>query len=161
MEAARIATVRAERVIGHSPNAVYTFLERLQNHAQLGDRYLRLTSVRADGTGAWIVIGSPVGIRRTARTAVTGLRTDEYLAGTAAVGRVTRANVRWDIEAQGARAEDSLVVLEAAVLSASTIDRLLLAAGGRRWLHRRFRHALLRLSDALAAEPSAEVPIGA
>jgi uncharacterized protein YjiS (DUF1127 family) len=134
--------VGAERVVGHEPSAVYDFLARLANHHHLGDRYLQLASVDGDQRGGRIVIGSPVGIRRTASTKVTTSCAPEEFGGTASVGRRTQAQVLWRIEPAGSH---SLVSLQATVHRAGFVDRALFALGGRWWLRRRFRAALGRL----------------
>jgi hypothetical protein len=134
--------VGAERVVAYAPSTVYAYLARLANHYQLGDRYLRLASIDVDQRGGQIVIGSPVGIRRTASTKVTTAFAPERLGGTASVGRRTRADVVWTIEPAG---DHSRVTLRATVLSAGPVDRALIALGGRWWLRRRFRAALTRL----------------
>ncbi|HEY3019321.1 MAG TPA: SRPBCC family protein [Solirubrobacteraceae bacterium] len=138
--------VRADHVVAHPPERVYAFLAQLDNHWHLSDRYLRLERVSGDGRGGRIVIRTPLGLRRTARTVVTTAREPHAFGGTAVVGRRTRAQARWSIEPldDGAR-----VGLEAIVSSASTPDRLLLALGGRWWLRRSFARVLARLADAL------------
>jgi len=138
--------VSADHVVPHPPERVYAFLAQLENHWRLSDRYLRLERVSGDGRGGRIVIGTPLGLRRTARTTVTTAREPHAFGGTAVVGRRTRAQARWSIEPlqDGAR-----VGLQATVSSVSTLDRLLLALGGRWWLRRRFDRVLARLAAAL------------
>src|SRR5204862_3707168 len=46
-----VKTLRAEGVVEHSPEEVYRFLERLENHWRLNDDYLRVESLRADRRG--------------------------------------------------------------------------------------------------------------
>ena len=143
-----IATVRAELLLAAAPEVVFTFLANLRNHRRMSDRYLRLTRLFPDQQGAWIVIGAPLGLRRTARTVLTSACAPAWLVGTAAVGRRTSALVRWSIERRG---ECSRVALTATVLDAGRLDRLLLALGGRWWLRRRFECALARLAQAFGA----------
>jgi polyketide cyclase/dehydrase/lipid transport protein len=148
------AVISAERRVERSAEVIHAFLADLSNHRHLTDHYLRLRDVAPDGRGARLVVGAPLGVRRTARTAVTTLRVPTRFGGTAAVGRRTLARVDWTIEPEG---DGSRVALRAVVLRAGPLDRLLLAAGGRRWLRRRFRRVLARLDAALVAVPP---PIG-
>ena len=80
------------------------------------------------------------GARR--RAGVDEVEPPARIEGTARLGR-TRAVVRWELrpESRGTR-----VHLAARVLAAGPIDRLLLAAGGRAWLRRRFTVTLSRES---------------
>ena len=72
------------------------------------------------------------------------LETEEprRLAGRAEIGRGTVGAVRWQIDAAGA---GSRVTLSAEVVSATLLDRTLLALGGAWWLRRIFRDALAQL----------------
>jgi hypothetical protein len=141
-----MTSVSAERVVAHPPERIYAFLAELDNHWRLGDAYLRLESLRDDGRGARIGIRTPWGLRRTAHTEVTTAVAPHRFGGTAATGPGTSAHVCWTIEPRG---RGALVGLEARVLAASVVDRLLLAFGGRWWLRRRFAHAVSRLGRAL------------
>lgn len=143
----------AERRVPQSPRHVHAFLVDLGNHWRLSDRYLRLEHIDPDQRGARIVIGSPVGLRRTARTTVTS-RDDLRLAGSAAVGRRTTAHVHWTVEPHDGGAR---IRLGATVLRAGALDRALLALGGRWWLRRRFDRVLGLLAAALA-QPQAQPP---
>lgn len=138
-------TLHSERRVPQQPRQVHAFLAELDNHWQLSDRYLRLDRLDADSGGGRIVISSPVGLRRTARTTVTS-RDELRLAGAARVGRRTTARVHWTIEPHDSGAR---IRLGATVLSAGPLDRALLALGGRWWLHRRFDRVLVLLADAL------------
>jgi hypothetical protein len=139
-------TVRAERVVTAAPEAVYGFLADLSNHYLISVRRLDLVALSPGHTGGRIVIRGPLGIRRTARTAVTWARPVTAFGGTALVGRRTRAAVDWSVRdcAEGAR-----VTLTARLDRAGPVDRLLLALGGRRWLARCFTHTLARLALVL------------
>lgn len=141
-----LATLSADRTVTQAPEEVYAFLAELDNHWRLNDRYLRLEHLSADRLGGRIVIGTPIGLRRTARTRVSATNRPAGLSGAADVGRSTTARVDWNIEPQddGARVE-----LEATVIAAGRLDKLLLAAGGRWWLRRRFASVLALLADAL------------
>jgi hypothetical protein len=144
----REAPIVAEHRVEASPQAIHAFLADLSNHRHLTDRYLRLRDVAPGGRGGHIVVGTPLGLRRTAKTEVTTVRAPFRFGGTAMIGRRTSARVDWTIEPcdDGAR-----VALRAVVLSAGPLDRALLAVGGRAWLRRSFRRALERLDGALVA----------
>jgi hypothetical protein len=154
-------TIRAMREVHHTRARVYAFLERLDNHRHLGGRALRLSTLDQDGRGGRILVTAPLGLRRTARTAVTTAHEPHCLGGIAHVGRNTRAHVQWSIEPtpRGAR-----VALESTICSIGALDRLLLFLGGRWWLRRAFRRTLDALANALdrhyphALTPSAAAP---
>jgi hypothetical protein len=147
-------TVVASRPVRASARAVYDFLERLPNHALITGGGLRLEGVAADGRGARISMRGPLGLRRTARTRVIVRRGPRAFGGTARVGRHTVAYVHWAIDAAGPDA--SLVTLSATVLRTGTLDRLLLAIGGRPWLARSFARAIVLLGVAVEGTPGAE-----
>jgi hypothetical protein len=132
--------------VHHAPSQVYAFLARLENHRQLGGRDLRVSTLDANGRGGRVLISAPLGVRRTARTAVTTAREPRRFGGVARIGRNTHARVQWSIEPIPSGA---LVGLESTICSAGVIDRLLLALGGRWWLRRAFRRTLDALAHAL------------
>jgi hypothetical protein len=141
----------ASRRIAVSPEAVFRFLDRLENHARLAPDSVEMLSLHtgADGSAhALVRLRGPLGIERTARTVL--LRTppgSTYVDGRAAIGPHTTARVTWTIEAVDS---GSLVTLRADVLSAGPLDSLLLGLGARYWLAGHFRRALGRLSEELA-----------
>ncbi|MGI8333914.1 hypothetical protein ACRYCC_28525 [Actinomadura scrupuli] len=136
---------------------VYGFLSRLPNHRSMGGRRFRLESLAEDRLGAKIVIRGPLGIRRTVETTITCLHPARGVGGTAAIGRRTVAHVHWTIDAAGER---SRVALTATVLRIGALDRLLLAAGGRRWLARSFHRVLTLLPGTIgAAAQHGTVPV--
>ena len=141
-----MTAIAAEGLVEHAPERVYAFLAELDNHWRLSDPYLRLESLRPDRRGARISIRTPWGLRRTARTAVTTAIAPKRLGGTAVAGERTRASVYWTIEPSE---RGALVGLEANVLAAGFLDRLLLALGGRWWLRRRFDRVVSGLGAAL------------
>lgn len=140
-----VTTVTAALHLDAPARAVYDFLVRLPNHALIGGHGLRLRSVATDGRAAVISLRGPLGIRRTAYTAVTSLRPPHGFGGTAVVGRRTAAYVRWTIDPAGA---GSLVRLTATIVRAGPLDRLLLALGGRWWVARSFARAIALLGAA-------------
>ncbi|MBJ7348539.1 MAG: hypothetical protein JHC87_08225 [Thermoleophilaceae bacterium] len=147
-EPKRRASITAGRFLSQAPEHIYAFLSQLENHISFHDRYLRLVRLRPDGQGASMVIGSPLGLHRSAKTTITTARVPSQLGGTAAVGRHTTAYVCWTIAPHHSGAH---VELDASVLTASRLDKLLLAVGGRWWLQRRFDRVLARL--AIVLEP--------
>ena len=89
----------------------------------------------------------PFGLARTAATRVEGTRPPDQMFGAADVGARTHARVTWTLAPAGGGTE---VTLAAEVERDSALDRLLLAAGGRRWLERRFQEVLEALAERLA-----------
>ena len=138
----------AEREVHQLPEHVYAFLAVLENHWRLDDRLLRLERLDHGAHGSRIVIRGPLGIRRTAHIRLTASEPSRRVVGTAEVGERTQARVTWTITPAGA---GSLVRVEASVLRAGALDRLLLVAGGGRWMRRRFARVLEQLESALGA----------
>jgi hypothetical protein len=139
--------IAAERVVAASPPVVFAFLADLENHWLLADRFVEvLTLERPPGggpaCGGTVRMRGPLGLGRTARTRVVEAAPARAIAGTASVGRRTEARVRWTLtpEARGTR-----VRLEATVERLGRAEAALLAAGGRRWLQRRFASILQTL----------------
>lgn len=142
----------AARLVSVPPEAVFVFLSDLANHWWLATRFVEVVDLdpSVDGHGGGRVrVRGPLGLRRTAVTRVEHMRASQLVVGSARVGR-TRARVSWTLEARGA---GTWVRLAATVERASTLDRLLLRAGGRAWLERRFAGTLARL-DEIAIEES-------
>jgi hypothetical protein len=141
--------IEARRVVGAPPLSVHAFLAELGNHWLLGGRHLLLEALLDEGRGGAITLRGPIGTRRRVRTTVTGVRAPSYLGGRAEVGARTVAHVSWLIRALGPYA---VVELTAVVVTAGVVDRVLLHAGGRRWLQVRFHEVLDRLADAIGSE---------
>ena len=146
-----ITPIAAERVVAAPAPAVFDFLSDLQNHWRLTDRFVEvLTIERSPGSepahGGAVRIRGPLGFARIARTHVAETDPPHFIAGTAAVGRGTEALVRWTLNPVAATTR---VRLEAVVERASRLDALLLAAGGRGWLERRFDSILATLARRL------------
>jgi hypothetical protein len=141
--------------IGAPRGAIFAFLERLENHAALGGGSVELLLAEgppATAGAALVRLRGPLGIRRTASTAILRTELPGSISGRATIGPQTRAHISWDIEPVP---DGSAVTLRATVEAAAPRDRLLLALGGRWWLRRRFASALTFLSDQLAPAPSA------
>jgi carbon monoxide dehydrogenase subunit G len=146
--------IEASASLAHSPERAFEFLSDLRNHWRLEPGFVELDALDGDAAGGRVRLRGPLGVSRTARTRVLSAEAPApgragALAGEARIGPTTRGAVAWLIEAAegGAR-----VTLSAEVAAAGTVDRLLLAAGGRLWLERLFRGALAKLDEVLAAE---------
>lgn len=134
-------------MVDSTPERVYDFLARLENHFRLNDEYLRVEALRPDRRGATIKIRAPGGLRRTAHTEVTTALPPRRFGGTVTASTRTRAGAWWTIEPSAGRAR---VALEAEIFPRGVVDRVLLALGGRWWLERRCRRVVARLDSALA-----------
>lgn len=150
MTTRKVKRIIARRTLNQPPERVFEFLADLHNHWRLNTRFVDLDRIRADG--GLVRIRGPLGVSRVARTRVLEVEPPAAgagrLRGRADVGSRTVGSIRWDIvPAAGGRTE---VTLAARVVEASPLDRMLLAAGGRRWLARIFEDALENLGHVLA-----------
>ena len=137
--------IAAERVVPHPPERVFEFLSDLRNHWRLESRaFLELDEVGA--TGGVIRLKGPLGLSRRVRTEVLEAQPVSRVAGRAELRGGTVGLVAWEIRPE---AGGSLVRLSATVSEASAPDRVALALGGRAWLARVFRRALVNLETAL------------
>jgi hypothetical protein len=146
-----VTAIEASALVAAPRDAVFAFLSDLSNHFELEGRFdlLELTSSTGQAVdGGRVRMRGPLGIGRTALTRVVLVEAPGHIAGTATLGRLTAAEVSWTLSEAGGEA--TLVRLAAVVIRAGTLDRLLLAAGGRAWLERRFATLLARLSERLA-----------
>jgi hypothetical protein len=134
-------------VIHSTPERVYAFLARLENHFRLNDEYLRVEELRPDRRGATIAIRAPGGLRRTAWTEVTTALAPRRFGGTVTSSTRTRAGAWWTIDPGS---EGTRVALNAEIFPRGIVDRVLLALGGRWWLERRCRRVVARLETVLA-----------
>jgi Polyketide cyclase / dehydrase and lipid transport len=145
------ADVEAAALVPVPPEDVFVFLSDLRNHWRLADRFVEVLTLDAsDGAhadGARVRLKGPLGLRRTATTRVVAARAPRLLIGTAELAGGTRARVSWVL---AGRLGSTRVRLAAEVERASLADRVLLAAGGRWWLRRRFASTLERLAEELA-----------
>jgi hypothetical protein len=148
-----VAPVTSGLLLEVPAETVYGFLSQLPNHQRMGGRRFRLKGFAVDRLGARILVCGPLGIRRTVETTITCLHPSRGVGGTAMIGRRTVAHVHWTIDAVGER---SRVALTATVLRVGALDRLLLAAGGRRWLARSFDRVLMLLAATLGAHGPGE-----
>ena len=83
-------------------------------------------------------------MRRTVTTNVIRATPNSSMRGSAEPNGGTRAEVSWTLTPKG---EVTYVTLAARLMRVSTLDRLLLAVGGRAWLARRFASILERLAE--------------
>jgi len=134
--------IEAERVVAASPEAVFRFLSRLENHWKLTGRWVEAVSIE-DGSGR-VRIHGPLGLRRTARTTVVDAEPDHVIRGVAELSGGTRAVIAWDLSED---ANGTAVRLSAEVSHAALPDQLLLTLGGQAWMTRRFDAILARLDE--------------
>jgi Polyketide cyclase / dehydrase and lipid transport len=145
----------AEGVVAAAREDVFAYLARLEHHWQLTDHRVEVVSLdppSASGDGAPLQRGAvrmrgPLGIGRTARTAVESADPPHGMSGSATLTGGTRARVDWTLSPDGS---GTRVRLSAQVESASLLDRALLALGGRTWMQRMFADALERLATVFA-----------
>ncbi len=136
----------AEILVPQRPSEVYDFLADLQNHWQIGDRFLRLQQLDPQRRNSHIVLRGPLGLRRTVHAHLGERIHAHRISGTVHAGRQSRATVGWQLRPDGS---GTRVVLGACVERVSLVDRLLLAFGARWWLRRRFRGTLRNLARTL------------
>lgn len=129
-------------MVGATPEAVFSFLARLENHWKLAGPWIEVVSIE-DGSGR-VRIHGPLGLRRTARTTVVDASPSHAIHGTAELSGGTLAHIAWEL---GEDAAGTAVRLSARVEQATLPDRLLLALGGRAWTHRHFVAILARLDE--------------
>jgi hypothetical protein len=141
--------IEAAAVIPASREALFGYLADLENHWALADRFVEVVELdRPEGpaTGGTVRMRGPFGVTRTARTRVVAADEPNGMLGTARLGRSTLAVVSWTLIE---RPTGTLVLLRAELATAGVLDRLLLLAGGRAWLERRFVSTLARLGDLI------------
>jgi hypothetical protein len=155
--------IGAEEVVHAPPAAVFGFLARLDNHWELADRWIRVVSLDSAGgdgapaDGGAVRVRGPLGLSRTVRTRVLAADPPGRLRGSAEVGRRTRAAITWSLSGEG---DATRVRLRADVERMGTVDRVLWALGGRRWMRRRFGAvlgALARRFDAVGTSGDAGI----
>ncbi len=148
--------IEADGLVAAPRGVVFEFLADLANHWDLADRWVEVVHLTPEHDGGRVAIRGPLGLRRTVDTEVHGSDPPARIEGIAQLGR-TRAAVSWELvpEPHGTR-----VHLTATVLAAAPLDRLLLAAGGRAWLRRRFTVTLSRLAQSVTVLDEAASPPG-
>ena len=139
--------ISASGLVPASPERVFAFLCDLENHWLLADRFVEVLNLDGAATGAAsggkVRVRGPLGLGRTATTQVVATEPTRSMVGTAALSGGTQAVVRWTLTPEEG---DTRVELAAHLQQAGLLDRLLLAAGGRRWVRRRFASILATLA---------------
>jgi uncharacterized protein YndB with AHSA1/START domain len=133
-------TIEASRVVSATPEAVFRFLSKLENHWRLTGRWVE--ALRIEDASGEVRMHGPLGLRRTARTTVVEAQPDHLMRGTAELSGGTLARVAWELNED---AGGTAVRLTATVERTNLPDRMLLALGGRAWMSRRFAAILERL----------------
>jgi uncharacterized protein YndB with AHSA1/START domain len=160
VEAEPTADIEAAALVPAPPEDVFAFLSDLRNHWLLADRFVEVLTLDTSEGGAQVDGGTvrlrgPFGLRRTATTRVVAARAPRLMIGTAELAGGTRARVSWVL---AGRLGSTRVRLAAELERARFLDRVLLAAGGRWWLRRRFASTLERLGREVAAGSGAAAP---
>jgi uncharacterized protein YndB with AHSA1/START domain len=145
------ADMAAEGTVAAPPEAVFAYLAELEHHWELTDHRVEVLSLEpapgsGDGAplqGGTVRMRGPLGIGRTARTAVESADPPRGMSGSAALSGGTVARVHWTLSPDGG---GTRVRLSARLDSASVFDRALLALGGRAWMRSMFEGALGRLA---------------
>lgn len=136
--------MRAARDLDQSPERVFAFLDDLRNHWRLSRRFVELRRIDPDAEGARVRIRGPLGLSRCAHTRIEETEPPRLLRGHAKIGRETVGLICWTIEPRGA---GSRVTLEAEVVRASLVDRVVLTLGARHWIARGLREAVDQLAE--------------
>jgi hypothetical protein len=142
-----MAPIIADGIVAATPEEVFAFLSRLENHWRLAGPWIDVVHLQGSpdgGDGGAVRIRGPLGLSRTARTAVLRADPPREMCGRAEVGSRTRARVTWTLAPEDGATR---VHLEAEVEEAGALDRLLLSLGGEAWLRGRFRAVLSRLAE--------------
>jgi hypothetical protein len=133
---------------------VETVFERLCDldaHRDLAAPHIEILDLHGPAgarTGGVVRLNGPLGINVKATTRVRAAHPPHELAGTALTEDGSTGTLTWRLEpGEGATS----VTAELATQPRSSRDRLLLSAGGRKWLRRRLAGAIDRLNGAPAA----------
>jgi carbon monoxide dehydrogenase subunit G len=142
----------AAETVGAPPEAVYAFLERLENHWRLTSGFVTVDRLAPDG--GRIVLRGPLGVRKRARTELRRCEPPAgdrpgVVAGTATDDAGTTARVEWRI---AAAPEGSRVELATTIDDARGLDRVWLALGAGWWIRRGLGRSLRELEQALEAQ---------
>jgi len=145
------------RVIQRSQSDIFETLAILRNHWGLSDGFeVRAVRVSPAGEqqGATVRVRGPFGLRRTVRTTLTAAVPPARIDGEARAGR-SRVHVSWAL--REVSPDRTYVELALRVTRIGPVDRLLLAAGGRLWLHHELAVVLAGLERAVAHAAVARV----
>lgn len=142
-----------------SPAAAFALLATADAHRRLTTPAVTLLELDLTATGGLaggvILIKGPLRVQRVARTRVTATAAPALLTGTATTDSGTEIRVGWELSATPAGTQ---VALRAHIKRAARRDRLLLAAGGRRWLRRVLAATLRRLETELVGSHDPRAP---
>ncbi len=138
--------ISAEKLVPAPMEQVFAFLADLDDHWLLAGRFIEVVELEGapgERRGGKVRIHGPLGVRRTAATAVEQVEPPTAIRGTASIGSITQAQVEWQLVEQ---ASGTRVGLSAEVLRATPLDSVVLALGGAWWLQRRFEEILAVLA---------------
>lgn len=147
-----VTSIAAERTVRVSRGELFSFLCELDNHWRLSDRFEVLQVFGDDdvgGAGALVQVRGPLGLRRTARTAVRRVTPPGSLDGVAHAGESV-AHVHWQIESRGP--DLSHVSVSVQLRRMGLAEKVLFAAGARLWMRREFERILENLPRAVRQE---------
>ena len=150
------------RVAGHvaAPvEAVFRELSDLDAHRELATPYMEILDLhgpRGARTGGLVQLNGPLGVQKTARTAVRSARYPYELSGRAWDSDGSASTLTWRLAPDD---DHTIVTVELTVRPGSARDAPLLAAGGRAWLRRCLATAIDRL--ARGPTPAVASPNGA
>jgi carbon monoxide dehydrogenase subunit G len=140
-----MVTIEASAVVPAAPEAVFRFLSDLNNHWRLAGGWIDVVELDDGGaTGGRVRMHGPLGLHRTARTSVADAQPNHVMHGKAELSGGTLARIGWELNED---AGGTAVRLTADVEPLAPIDRLLLMAGGRAWMQRKFERILERLAE--------------
>jgi hypothetical protein len=153
-------TISARRRVPAGVAETFAFLASPATHRRLQVRGIALLSLDGDDllSGGAAVLRGPLGLRRTVRTRVALLQSPTRLAGGALADSGTVAHVSWTLHAQPDGT--TLVELSAVLGPIASVDRVLLAAGGRYWIRRLFAATLRKLAAELDPAPRTAASCG-
>jgi uncharacterized protein YndB with AHSA1/START domain len=140
--------ISASALVPAAPEEVFAFLCDLENHWMLADRFVEVLTLdhSRDGVagGGTVKVRGPLGLGRTATTRVVDTEPPMSMTGTADLSGGTQAVVRWVLTRDDGATR---VELAADLRRTGLLDRILLAAGGRRWIRHRFNSILQTLAQ--------------
>jgi hypothetical protein len=151
--------IAATTTLPAAPAVVFAFLADASNHHELAGRRLQLLEASgntAEGLQGLMLLCGPLGMRRRVRTEAMWSSEPRLIAGIARLRHPTRAIIQWELDHVP---EGTRLTLSATVASLGLMDRVLLYAGGRRWIKRLLQEALERLAAAPRAGARRLAPV--
>ena len=147
----RSIEISASALVPATPEEVFEFLCDLENHWLLADRFVEVLTLDRSQNGVagggTVKVRGPLGLGRTATTRVVDIERPTSMTGTAELSGGTTAVVRWVLTRDDGATR---VELAADLEKTRLLDRILLAAGGRRWIRHRFSSILETLARRLS-----------